>query len=70
MKGGDKMETIPIRERLLLTLTQAAEYANLGVNKMRIISEENDKMTVFVGNKRMIKREALENFINEAVYSI
>ena len=70
MKGGYKMDAIPIRERLLLTLTQAAEYANLGVNKMRSISDENDKMTVFVGNKRMIKREELENFINEAIYSI
>lgn len=64
------MDAIPIRERLLLTLAQAAEYANLGVNKMRSISDENDKMTVFVGNKRMIKREELENFINEAIYSI
>lgn len=70
MKGGYKMDAIPIRERLLLTLAQAAEYANLGVNKMRSISDENDKMTVFVGNKRMIKREELENFINEAIYSI
>ena len=46
------METISFKDKLLLTLNQASEYANIGIHKMREISKEHDEMTVFVGNKR------------------
>ena len=64
------METTSFKDKLLLTLNQASEYANIGIHKMREISKEHNEMTVFVGNKRMIKRSALEKFIEDAVYSI
>jgi hypothetical protein len=55
---------------LLLTLAEAAKYVGIGINKMREISNDNDEMTIFIGNKRMIKRKVLEQYIDNAMYSI
>lgn len=57
-------------QALLLTLTEAAKFVGIGINKMREISNDNDDMTIFIGNKRMIKRKVLEQYIDNAMYSI
>lgn len=64
------MISVPIWEKVALTLEEAAAYSNIGINKIREISnEENCPFVLFVGNKRLIKRKAFEKFI-ERSYSI
>lgn len=61
---------VPIWEKALLTLTEAAEYSNVGVNKLRdITNDENCPFVLFVGSKRLIKRKPFEAFLERA-YSI
>lgn len=70
-KGDRKVRTkVPIYQKGLLTLEEAAEYTGLGVHKLRSIS--NDERCEFVlwnGSKRMFKRRKLDAYLDEA-YSI
>lgn len=61
---------VPIYEKSNLTLEEAASYFNIGINKLREISD-NDKCTfvLWVGNKRLIKRKLLEDYLSKT-YSI
>ena len=61
---------VPIPQKVLLTLEEAAQYTGLGVNKIREISnDEHCKFVLWNGAKRMLKRTKLEEYL-EGVYSI
>lgn len=64
------MTDIPIWEKSNLTLEEAAAYFNVGVNKLREISNADDcPFVLWVGNKRLIKRKMLEKRF-ESLFSI
>jgi len=64
------VEQIPVTEKALLTLEEAAAYTGLGLQKLRIISnDENCDFVLWNGSKRMFKRKRLEAYL-EAAYSI
>ena len=64
------MEKIPIWQKANLTLEEAAVYFGIGIHKLREISNsENCKFVLWVGQKRLIKRKLLENYL-EDTYSI
>lgn len=57
--------TVPIWRKVTMTLEEASEYSNIGINKLREIS--NDHMcdfVLFVGKKRLIKRKEFEEFLS------
>ncbi len=61
---------VPISEKCLLTLEEAAAYTGIGICKLREMS--NDERCDFVlwnGSKRMLKKEKLKAYL-EAAYSI
>lgn len=54
-----------IQDKYALTITEAAEYFNIGANKLaELTQQDNNTYTLRVGNKRLIKREALEHYLN------
>ena len=56
--------TLSIAEKSLLTAEEAAEYFNIGVNKIRIMTnDENCPFVLWSGNRRLIKRETFEEFL-------
>lgn len=64
--GGDTLKdnSVPIWEKMTLTLEEAAAYSNIGINKLREISNHPTcNFVVYVGSKRLIKRKAFERFI-------
>ena len=64
------MKEAPIWEKTTLTLEEAAMYSNIGMHKLREITDKDDKQLVlWVGSKRLIKRKALEKYIDQS-YSI
>lgn len=64
------MKEIPIWEKSNLTLEEAAAYSGIGINKIREISNaKNCDFVLWVGNKRLIKRQGFDQFINRS-YSI
>lgn len=63
-------EVVPIPQKRLLTLEEAAQYTGLGVNKIREISnDEHCNFVLWNGAKRMLKRTKLEEYLDSA-YSI
>lgn len=58
---------VPIWEKSNLTLEEAAAYFNIGVCKLRELTNDNDcKFVLWVGEKRLIKRKKLDEYIDKA----
>ena len=65
-----QIESIPIWQKVNLTLEEAAAYSGIGINKLRQLSNmESCKFVLWVGSKRLIKRKQLDEFLATA-YSI
>lgn len=64
-----KEKPVPLWEKMTLTLNEAASYSNIGVNKIRELSDEAGcNFVVFVRRKRLIKRKEFEKFIQNCLY--
>lgn len=59
------MIEIPIWKKELLTIKEAAALFGIGENKLRDIVREDQygKLSIFIGNKRLIKRERMHDYI-------
>ena len=65
-----KEKEIPVWQKSALTLSEAAEYSGIGINKLRKISNKDDcQFVLFIGTKRLIKRKKLDEYIEKS-YSI
>lgn len=61
-----KKPEVPIWRKANLTLEEAAAYTGIGINKLRTISNERDcEFVLFVGSKRLIKRQRLEEYLDK-----
>ena len=64
------MKEVPIWEKTTLTLEEAAAYTGIGICRLReLTDDETSPLVLWVGTKRLIKRKALEKYIDQA-YSI
>lgn len=61
---------VPIWHKSNLTLTEADKYFNVGMDKLRKITNDEDcNFVLWVGNKRLIKRELMDEYLKKQ-YSI
>ena len=59
---------VPIWEKINLTVKEAAEYSNIGINK--IDNMLNNPMCTFVlhvGKKRLVKRKEFEKYLEKNI---
>lgn len=65
MNGGDPMEgKVPIHLKMTLTIKEAAEYSNIGINKIdSMLRTPNCPFVLYVGTKKLVKRKEFEHFI-------
>ena len=64
------IKDVAIADKALLTLEEAAKYFNIGTNKLRLMTnEENCPYVVWNGSKRLIKRKPFEEYLYSS-YSI
>lgn len=55
---------IPIQNKLLLSIREAAEYSNIGINKIdSLLRTPNCPFVLYVGSKKLVKRQKFEEFI-------
>ena len=68
MEGGCvhiEIEKVPIPQKLALTIREAAEYSNIGINKINaMLKQPNCPFVLYVGNKKLVKRREFEDFIH------
>lgn len=58
---------VPVWEKSTLTLDEAAAYSGIGKNKLRTLTDKEDcNFVLWIGSKRLIKREVLDEYIREA----
>ena len=55
---------VPIADKALLTIEEASAYFNIGSNKLRTLTnDENCPYVLWIGSKRLIKRIPFEEFL-------
>lgn len=59
-------KSVPIWEKVTLTIEEAAEYSNIGINKISdLLNEPSCTFVLFVGKKRLVKRKEFERYIEK-----
>ena len=65
MTKTEKVKTVPICERLNLTLEEASAYTGIGIELLRELSNGKDcTFVLWVGTKRLLRRKQLEDYLN------
>lgn len=61
----NEIERVPIHLKLNLTIKEAAEYSNIGINKIdSMLRSPNCPFVLFVGTKKLVKRKEFEQYIS------
>ena len=59
-------EKVPIKDKLNLTIEEAAAYSNIGINRIREISDQpNCSFILCIGRKKLIKRKEFEKYLEK-----
>ena len=68
MNQNQQTMNLPIDRKMLLSIREAAEYSNIGINKIdEILKQPNCPFVLYVGTKKLVKRKAFEEFIESRV---
>lgn len=61
------IKSVPIWEKMMLTVEEAAAYSNIGINKIQaMLNEPTCTFVFFVGKgKRLVKRKEFEKYIEK-----
>ena len=61
-------EKVPIYLKMNLTIREAAEYSNIGINKIdSMLRQPNCPFVLFIGTKKLVKRKEFERYISEKI---
>lgn len=65
---GNSESKVPLWEKYILTIQEAAEYFHIGEKKLRKLVEEraNADFIIMNGNRAMIKRKLFEKYLDES----
>lgn len=65
---NQQVTSLPIDRKMLLSIREAAEYSNIGINKIdEMLKIPNCPFVLFVGTKKLVKRKAFEEYIEGRV---
>ena len=68
MNQNQQATILPIDRKMLLSSREAAEYSNIGINKIdEMLKQPNCPFVLYVGTKKLVKRKAFEEFIEGRV---
>ena len=68
MNQNQQATNLPIDRKMLLSIREAAEYSNIGINKIdEMLKQPNCPFVLYVGTKKLVKRKAFEEFIEGRV---
>lgn len=59
-------DKVPIHLKVTLTIREAAEYSNIGINKIdSLLRTPNCPFVLYVGTKKLVKRKEFEEFLSQ-----
>lgn len=60
----EEVKSIPIHLKLNLTIREAAEYSNIGINKIaEILRNPMCNFVLYVGTRKLVKRKEFEQYL-------
>ncbi len=63
---NENNNNIPIPQKAVLSVREAAAYTNIGINKIdSMLRKPNCPFVLFVGTKKLVKRREFEKFLSE-----
>ena len=63
-----EIKNVPIHLKMTLTVKEAAEYSNIGINKIdSMLRSPNCPFVLYVGTKKLVKRREFEQFISQKI---
>ena len=63
-KKMDNTLSVPIWEKVTLTLNEAVAYSGIGINKLRTLSDRPDcDFVLWIGRRKLIKRKKFDEFL-------
>ena len=61
----DNNNNVPIHLKMTLTIREAAQYSNIGINKIdSMLRMPNCPFVLYVGTKKLVKRKEFEQYIS------
>ena len=61
-------ENVPIHLKIMLTIKEAAEYSNIGINKIdQMLRMPGCPFVFYVGAKKLIKRKEFETYLSQTL---
>ena len=58
-------KSVPIHLKLTLSIKEASEYSNIGINKIdAMLKQPNCPFVLYVGSKKLVKRKEFEAYIS------
>ncbi|MCR4629377.1 MAG: hypothetical protein K5760_07225 [Clostridium sp.] len=61
-------QKVPIYEKVTLTIREAAEYSNIGINRLEnMLRMPRCPFVLYVGKKKLVKRKEFEKFLSETI---
>ena len=59
---------VPIHLKMNMTSKEAAEYRNIGINKIdSMLRTPNCPFVLYVGTKKLVKRKEFEEYISQSL---
>ncbi len=63
---ASKTDQVPIHLKMNLTIKEASEYSNIGINKIdSMLRSPNCPFVLYVGSKKLVKRKEFEQYIQQ-----
>ena len=63
---SDRIQNVPIRCKMTLTIREAAEYSNIGINKIdSLLKIPNCPFVLYIGTRKLVKRVEFEQYIRD-----
>ena len=60
----DNILTVPIHLKMTLTSKEAAEYSNIGINKIdSLLKMPNCPFVLYIGTRKLVKRVEFKQYI-------
>lgn len=62
------IESVPIHLKVTLTIKEAAEYSNIGINKLdSMLRMKGCPFVLYVGSKKLVKRKEFEAYLSQTL---
>ncbi|MDE6974324.1 MAG: hypothetical protein K2P38_14755 [Lachnospiraceae bacterium] len=63
--GNYNIDKVPIWEKANLTIKEASEYSNIGINRIEeLLKVPGCSFVLYVGKKKLVKRREFEHFLS------